>query len=250
MINKTMQVINIFNSPKKGYAFAVKEKVGVYHVFDARTEFSIQERKLAQKVCTDKETADLNEEIYKLMEASYIRNGNTFVFIDPECQEYEDIELPLYRKAKETGFKEYTYTGTTYTIKHVPTLKMVRKSEEYTERLAKEILRKSLICEIECMIGISLDGVSTIVETNYAVTPEFMENDDYHTFSIKKPYRGLGSYKTLVIKKSLIKDFATDGVLLLAIPKDMAGIVIGKGGRCTKEMAKSLGLKYINVKAY
>lgn len=251
MINKTMQVINAFNKPKKGYVFAVKEKVGVYHVFDARTEFLIQERKLSQQVFEDKETADLYEEVYKLMEASYSRNGNTFVFIDPECQEYEDIELPLYRKSsKGIGIKEYIYTGSSYMIKHVPTLKMVMKSEEYAERLAKEMLRTSLIGEIEMTINISADGVSTIVETDYAVTPEFVENDDYHLFSIEKPYRGLGSYKTLVIKKSLIKDFATDGVLPLAIPKDMAGIVIGKGGRCTKEMAKALGLKYIDVKAY
>lgn len=250
MINKTMQVINAFNTPKKGFVFAMKEKVGVYHVFDARSEFSYQERKLAKQDWKDKETADLYEEVYKMMEASYCRKGNTFEFFDPDCQEYEDLDVPLYRKNKGKCYNEYTYTSSSCMIKHVPTLKMVKKSEEYSERLAKEILRTSLIGEIENMIHISADGVSTIVETNYEVTPEFMENDDYYLFCIEKPYRGRGSNKTLVIKKSAISEFAKDGVLPIAVPKEVAGIVIGKGGRCTKEMAKSLGLKYIDVKAY
>lgn len=248
MINKTMHVINVFNKPKKGFTFAVKEKVGVYHVFDARSEFLIQERKLAQQDLGDKETADLYEEVYKMMEASYCRKGNIFEFFDPNCQEYEDLDVLLYRKGK--GYKEYTYTGSSCIIKHVPTLKMVKKSEEYSEMLAKEILRTSLIGEIENMIHISPDGVSTIVETNYEVTPEFLENDDYHLFCIEKPYKWRGTNKTLVIKKAAISDFAKDGVLPIAVPKEVAGIVIGKGGRCTKEMAKSLGLKYIDVKAY
>lgn len=249
MINKTMHVINAFNKPKKGFVFAVKEKIGVYHVFDARGEFLIQlqERKLAQQDL-DKETADLYEEVYKMMEVSYCRKGNVFEFFDPDCQEYEDIDVPLYRKGK--GYKEYTYTGSSCIIKNVPTLKMVMKSEEYAEKIAKEILRTSLIGEIECMISVSADGVSTIVETDYAVTPEFMENDDYYLFCIEKPYKGRDSYRTLVIKKAAISDFAKDGVLPIAVPKEVAGIVIGKGGRCTKEMAKSLGLKYIDVKAY
>lgn len=248
MINKTMQVINIVNIPKKGFTFAVQEKVGVYHVFDVRTEFSFQERKLAQLDLEDKETADLYEEIYKMMKASYCRKGNTFEFIDPDCQEYEDLDVLIYRKSKKP--REFVYTGSSYIIRNAPTLKMVKKSEEYAEKLAKEILRTSLIGEIECMLIVSADGVSTIVETNYEVTPEFLENDDYHLFCIEKPYKWRGSYKTLVIKKSAINDFAKGGVLPIAVPKEVAGIVIGKGGRCIKEMAKSLGLKYIDVKAY
>lgn len=248
MINKTMQVINILNMPKKGYTFAVKEKVGVYHIFDVRSEFSIRERKLFQIVYKEKKTADLIEEVYELMKASYNRNGNTFEFIDPDCQEYEDLDLPIYRKGKR--YNEYTYMGFSYVIKHVPTLKTVMKSEEYADGLAKEILRKGLIGEIETMLEFSLDGVSTIVDTDYAVTPEFLGNSDYHLFCIEKPYKGQSLYKTLVIKKELINDFAKDGVLPIAVPKAWAGIVIGKGGRCIKEMAKDLGLKYIDIKVY
>lgn len=247
MIKRVPAMINVFNVPKDGFSFLVKKGKGDYRVFD--TQWRYFERELPCRT-GDEENVQLFVELLKMFGAGYKMVGQNKVEIfDPECEEYEDVELPLYQ---EVSSRNYSYMGFDYIAKNVPTKKMVAAAEKYLVKLEKEINRTSLLGEIRVEIDCRADCVSTIIDTDKEVTDVLTEEDlkTYYVRTLNKPYMGRGSYVTLVIDKTAIPEMAKDGVLPITVPKDWAGIVIGKGGRCTKEMARELGLRYIDVKAY
>ena len=143
----------------------------------------------------------------------------------------------------------YTYMNTLIKV-NVPTKSMVEASKKYLAKINKKIAADTLLCEVETCLEFSCDLVSTIIETNYKITAELLDSNKYYVFTIKEPYKKVGKYQSLVIDKERAVKEAKDGVLTIAVPKTVAGIVIGKDGRCTKEIAKDLGFKYIDVKAY
>lgn len=249
MITKNPAIINVLNCAKTGFSFIVKEGDKNYSVYD--TNIFSRKRELAA-IEGDEEYISLNKELLDMYGLSYKKVSDTRIeLFDPECEEYEDVELPLYRKDKNSRFgSSYTYMNTTSILKNVPTKKMVEASNKYLSDFKFRVVKDALIAEVDCNIEFGLDLVSTIVETRYKITEDYLDMEKYYTFAIKEPYKHVGKYQTLVIDKKRAKKEAKDGVLQIAAPKDVAGIIIGKGGRCTKAMAQDLGFKYIDVKAY
>lgn len=249
MIKKNPAIINALNCAKEGFSFIVKEGDKNYSVYD--TNIFSRKRELAA-IEGDDEYISVNMELLDMYGLSYKKVSNTRLeLFDPKIEEYEDVELPLYRKDKNSRFGgSYTYMNTTSILKKVPTKKMVEASQKYLSDFKFKVIKGTLISEVECTIELGLDLVSAIVETNYKITPDYLDMEKYYTFAIKEPYRHIGKYQTLIIDKERAKEKAKDGVLQIAAPKGVAGIIIGKGGRCTKAMAQELGYKYIVVKAY
>lgn len=249
MIKKNPAIISALNCAKEGFSFIVKEGDKNYSVYD--TNIFSHKRELAA-IEGDDEYISLNMELLDMYGFSYNKVNNTRLeLFDPKIEEYEDVELPLYRKDKNSRFGgSYTYMNTTSILKKVPTKKMVEASKNYLSAFRLRCMKDALLGEIVTCIEFSCDCISTIVETDYKITPDYLDMEKYYTFAIKEPYRHIGKYQTLIIDKERAKEKAKDGVLQIAAPKGVAGIIIGKGGRCTKAMAQELGYKYIVVKAY
>lgn len=246
MIKKNPTIINVFNIPRKDFSFLVKKSVGDYRVYDTREHYYL-ERELPYKT-GEEDAVKLFTLVLDEIGAKYRMIGKNKVEVfDPEVEEYEDVELPLYQEVKPRNF---SYLNCEYFAKNVPTKRMVKAAEEYMAKVEKEIKQAALLGEVRCGIDCGHDNVSTIIETRNEITPELLNADVFYTVILNKPYKCCGSYVTLVIDRDAVVENAKDGVLHLIVPKKWAGIVIGKGGRCTKEMAKALGLKYIDVKAY
>ena len=247
MIKKNPAVINVFNNAEEGFSFIVKEGDRNYSVYD--TKISSHKRELAA-IEADEEEIKLCRDLLDRYEMSYNKVSNTRLeLFDPECEEYEDVELPLYRKDKKQKFSgSFTYMNTTSILKNVPTKKMVEASKKYLFNFKLRVVKESLIAEVELNIRFSSDLVSTIVVTSYKITSDYLDAQKYYTFAIKEPYKHFGEYQTLIIDKERANENAKDGVLMLSVPKEVAGIIIGKGGRCIKKIAQDLGFKYIDVK--
>lgn len=247
MIKTVPAIINVFNVPRRGFSFLVKKGKGDYQVYDMKDYFYTP-RELPCKT-GDEQTVELFIEVLKDFGAGYkIISPEKVEIFDPAVEEYEDLELPMYQEIKLHNFSYLC----DYAVKGVPTKKMVEAAEKYAVKLDKEIERCALLGEIRTEIDCIHDGISTIITTGKTVDSILSEEDlkGYYVRTLNKPYKGRGSYVTLVIDRTLIPEMSKDGVLHIAVPKDWAGIVIGKGGSCTKQMAKDLGLRYIDVKAY
>ena len=251
MIKKIPATINTFTLCetllKKGFSFIAKEGAGNYEVYDVEGCFW-KARRLPQ-VTGDEEMIQLQAEVYDAMDVSYRKVSNSLIEVfDPDFEEYQDVDLPLYRASSYAT--SFSYMGTTFILKQVPTANMVKKAYEYKERVDQEIKRLALLGEITNGIDYSHDGVSTIIETDYQVTYDYLDESKFYMMYIKMPYRSYQRYKILVVSKEAAHENATDGVLEIAVPSEYAGIVIGKEGRCTKAMAQELGLRYVKVNAY
>ena len=230
MIKTVPTIINVFNVPRKGFSFLVKKGKCDYQVYDMKDYFYTP-RELPCKT-GDEQTVELFIEVLKDFGAGYkIISPEKVEIFDPAVEEYEDLELPMYQEIKLHNFSYLC---------------------DYAVKLDKEIERCALLGEIRTEIDCIHDGISTIITTDKVVEDILLKEDlkGYYVRTLSKPYKGRGSYVTLVIDKTLIPEMSKDGVLHIAIPKAWAGIVIGKGGSCTKEMAKDLDLRYIDVKAY
>lgn len=242
---KCLPVIDgVFSVPEIGFAFIAKEGKSEYHVYDIRNIRPVK-RQLA-RLTGDEDSIKLQIEILECYASSYKQvSDNAIEVWDGNVEEYEDVELPLYRKNKDRTF---TYLNTTFYLKNVPTLKMVTASKEALANIKKRVSIDAIIAEVECNMNVSFDGVSTVIKSRISVE-DILDKEKYYTFLIKEPYKGRGQFETLVIEKSNVGVYAEDGVLQIGVPMEVAGIVIGKEGRCSKKIAADLGLRYLDVKA-
>lgn len=232
--------------PQKGFSFIAKED-GKYVVYDVEGYFW-RARRLPQ-ITGDEEMINLQAEVYDAMKVSYRKVSNNLIEVfDPDFEEYQDVDLPLYRAAMYAT--SFSYMGTTFIVKQVPTANMVKKAYEYKSRIDQEIKNLALLGEITDGITYGYDGVSTIIETDYQITYDYLDNAKFYMLDIKTPYGSYRKYKTLVVSKEDAHENAINGVLELRVPSEYVGIVIGKEGRRTKAMAQEMGLRYVKVNAY
>lgn len=207
-----------------------------------------KERRLPQ-IVGDEEMINLQTEVYDAMKVSYRKVSNNLLEVfDPDFEEYQDVDLPLYRAAMYST--SFSYMGTTFILNQVPTANMVKKAYEYKERVEQEIKKVALLGEVTTGIIYSRDGVSTIIETDYVITYDHLDTKKFYIMSIKTPYKSYQKYMTLIVSKEAAQEFSRNGVLEIVVPSNYVGIVIGKEGRRTKEMARELELKYVKVNAY
>ncbi|MDO4282111.1 MAG: hypothetical protein Q4D02_00580 [Clostridia bacterium] len=75
--------------------------------------------------------------MYILLIFSFLYDINLIELYDSKFEEYEELELPLYRK-NDKRYMSFLYMGTTYIVKDVPTLKMVQKAYEYQKWITQE----------------------------------------------------------------------------------------------------------------
>lgn len=245
IMKKCLPVIdNVFHLPPAGFSFIAKEGKLEYSVYD--TKVMARKREL-ETVEGEPKNIDLYCEALGYYTSSYKRIGENKIEVwDPDVVEYEDVELPLYRKNKD---KSFTYMREVKLLKGVPTQKMVNASKAYLANIRKQMRKDAVNAEAEAYIQVSPDGVSTILQKNYPVE-EFFDEEEYYTFPLKRPYKYVGDYVTLIIKKSNISEYLDNGRLPILVPNAYAGMAIGKGGRCSKKMAEDLGIKLVDVKTY
>lgn len=243
MTKRVNAIIDGFNMPKNGFSFVAKSGKSDYRVFDTIGGYYF-ERKLPYRTGSEALIELLVEALKKLGAGYKIISPNEVQIFDPSVEKYEDVEFPLY---KELSIYRYSYIGCDYIVKNVPTRKMIKAAEKYMEYIEKVFHRIELLSEISVCIGIN-DSVSTIIKKDNDIF-EVLTGEDlqrYYIRTLSKPYRGYGKYVNLVIDRNAIKNRE----LHVNVPNEWAGIVIGKGGRCTQEIKKDLDLKYFEVHAY
>lgn len=241
-------VINMFTKIDAPFSFLVKERLGVYHIYDYEEVYRLKiKREFPVRKLKTKSDADLCSELFKTLDLHVKRISDTeFLFVDPTYEEYEDVDLPLYKMTEKKG--TYTYLNTSYILKNVPTKKTVKKAYEYMLMCQDKINRAVIKEDIEYSIESGNDTVSTVY-TNSKDISKILNPEEFLIFHISIPYRNKTTYSSLVISKERAKQAAKNGMIKICVPKDVAGIVIGKSGKNIKELSEKLGLK-ISVLAY
>lgn len=227
------------------FSFLVKRKVGVYDVFDYDKDRFLSlciKRQLPTEVFEDEESLKLFLELLETMGFHGKKiEGNKVQFIDPEHEAYEDLDLPLYEAANKCD-TSFSYLNTSYVKKNVPTKETVKSAYEYRDMVYKKIKETNVISEVVFGIESSLDGVSIIYETKEDVS-EILNKEKFLVFHIKKPYGSYYMYKSLIISRAMAKHFSENGKIQIVVPKDIAGIVIGKKGGNITKLSEELGIK-------
>lgn len=244
--NNCMPVIReLYLVPQRNFSFIAKEGKLKYFVYDIIGSFC-KKRQLASK---DGDVSDIKlyQEVISYYTSSYKKVGDTKIEVwDPDVVEYEDVELPLYRKNNDGSF---TYMRMSTLVKGVPTQKMVKASKKYLSKIDENVKIEGIKGEVEFNIKNGCDGVSTILKRACSIE-KLLDENEYYTFVLKKPYKYVSKYETLIIKRSNILDKLKNGRLEILVPKEYVGIAIGKGGRCAKKMAEDLKVNFVDIKAY
>lgn len=230
----------------KDFSFLVKIELGVYEVYDYLKSLGYRiKRELPGIEFKNSKDAELFAETVEVLGYSCKQFGNRILFVDPEHEEYEDVDLPLYKKDDKYGIR-YSYLNTSYCLEGVPTLETVKRANSYYDLVYQELKKAHLIADVEMKIDMSVDFVSTILDTREDVS-KILDNNEYLVFHIYKPYGTNVKYKTLIISKERAKSYVYNGVLSILVPKEIAGLIIGKGGKNCKAMAEELGVKNICI---
>lgn len=113
----------VFKNVQVGFSFILREgkKDVVYYL---NSKYEVKKRELVHSIIfSGREGQELYADILKTVSANYRWSGDIVEVFDPEVEEYEDVQLPIYDEAG-------TYLGMKL-LENLPTIQMVEKAKEY-----------------------------------------------------------------------------------------------------------------------
>lgn len=172
--------------------------------------------------------------------------GEVCEYWNPEVYEEETLTLPLYAKMPDNSYRycEKYYTG------KVVTLATFRAAEKI------EYFFQNVIDEYDCILNEVAHyqyakeqlagGICKVCyATNLPYQSYYEIEMNYDSFVVFRFWKCISYSDWVVIfdRNKIIKD----GYITLQVPKQIAGMIIGEGGKNVKKMADILQVKKIQV---
>ena len=206
------------------------------------------------------------QHIQSFLSASNIHHytsGNCIIILPEEVNEIVNMECPLYMK--ENSY--FQYTGNTFT-RDVPKRQQLDEAYEIFSKVRKSIKKEEILFDaknltFEDRICSYLERYPVPVDLYLKGDPNYfvleLQNVPDATGELVNPYSNEylipktqdngfaagGNY--LIFNKVEIKKQLVDGTLTCILPREVASVVIGKGGSNLKGLSFNLGVKKIVI---
>ncbi len=172
--------------------------------------------------------------------------GEVCEYWNPEVYEEETVTLPLYAKMPDCSYRycEKNYTGKVVTLE---TLQAAEKTKHFVLDVIDQYC--IIVNEVERYQYVKEQLAGGICKVCYATNLPYNScyeiKMNYDSFVVFRFWRCISYSDWVVIfdRNKIVKD----GYITLQVPKQIAGMVIGEGGKNVKEMANILKVKKIQV---
>ncbi len=228
----------VFKNVQVGFSFILREgKKDVVYYLNSKHE--VKKRELVHStIFSGREGQELYADILKTVSANYRWSGDIVEVFDPEVEEYEDVQLPIYDEAG-------TYLGMKL-LENLPTIQMVEKAKEHEQ---KKIQSYNFMQYVQNGLKFNKNNICTVVESYFEIMPDYVDNNRFCVICIASPYKNK-KYLYLVVDKNMAKKKVRNGILYIQVPKKVVDFVLGKNRLCSRYIiAQRIGIKRVVVKA-
>lgn len=192
----------------------------------------------------------------------FIIEDNKIVIFNPQIEEYNIVEAPVYIKNNDTYYRKGVYTS------KLPTQKMGEAAYDVFERFYKKIKAEEVMFDF---MQLTMDGGKSAYFEEYSKSDLYYLNKNrfllfelsFNPNTTNTPYNEYtnncriipeeydyynGSY-FVVFDKEMIAKYSVNGNISVTLPTEVASIVIGKAGENIKSLVYLLGINKLFVNA-